>query len=125
MSSVGNPRRNARKRDSPAPRHRALELLGTSRDGCTEAIMLAHGFSNRHDGRDHQRRARERDDPSARGRWRELMEVTRVRITEAGGGRYTITSMGKATRPKNDANRFDSASLYGEQKASALRALQP
>ena len=45
MSSVGNPRRNARKRNPPATRRRALELLAASRDGCTEAIMLAHGFS--------------------------------------------------------------------------------
>jgi hypothetical protein len=45
MSSVGNPRRNARKRNPPATRRRALELLAGSRDGCTEAIMLAHGFS--------------------------------------------------------------------------------
>jgi hypothetical protein len=30
----------------PKPdRRRALELLATSRDGCTEAIMLAHGFT--------------------------------------------------------------------------------
>jgi hypothetical protein len=28
-----------------APRQRALELLASSRDGCTEAIMLAHGFT--------------------------------------------------------------------------------
>jgi hypothetical protein len=26
-------------------RRRALELLASSRDGCTEAIMLAHGFT--------------------------------------------------------------------------------
>jgi hypothetical protein len=84
MSSVGNPRRNARKRNPPATRRRALELLAASRDGCTEAIRLAHGFSNRHDGRDHQRRARERDDPARVVAGRELMEVTRVRITEAG-----------------------------------------
>jgi hypothetical protein len=45
MSSVGNPRRNARKRNPPATRRRALELLAASRDGCTEAIMLAHGFT--------------------------------------------------------------------------------
>jgi hypothetical protein len=44
MSSVGNPRRNASKRNPPATRRRALELLAGSRDGCTEAIMLAHGF---------------------------------------------------------------------------------
>jgi len=45
MSSVGNPRRNARKRNPPATRRRALELLAGSRDGCTEAIMIAHGFT--------------------------------------------------------------------------------
>jgi hypothetical protein len=45
MSSVGNPRRNARKRNPPATRRRALELLAGGRDGCTEAVMLAHGFT--------------------------------------------------------------------------------
>jgi hypothetical protein len=45
MSSVGNPRRNARKRNPPATRRRALELLAASPDGCTEALMLAHGCS--------------------------------------------------------------------------------
>jgi hypothetical protein len=43
MSSVGNTRRNARKHNAPATRRRALELLASSRDGTTEAIMLAHG----------------------------------------------------------------------------------
>jgi hypothetical protein len=28
-----------------SPRQRALKLLASSRDGCTEAIMLAHGFT--------------------------------------------------------------------------------
>lgn len=32
-----------RKRSPPASRRGALELLAASRDGCTEAIMLAHG----------------------------------------------------------------------------------
>jgi hypothetical protein len=32
-------------RSSPKPNRRALELLASCRDGCTEAIMLAHGFS--------------------------------------------------------------------------------
>jgi hypothetical protein len=31
---------------SPTAR-RALELLAASRDGCTEALMLAHGFTVR------------------------------------------------------------------------------
>jgi hypothetical protein len=43
----------AKKRSSPTRRRRspksdgrrALELLASSRDGCTEAIMLAHGFT--------------------------------------------------------------------------------
>src|SRR5215218_1678501 len=35
----------SRKRVPPATRRRALELLDASRDGCTEAIMLAHGFT--------------------------------------------------------------------------------
>ena len=34
------------RRHGPKPdRRRALELLAVSRDGCTEAIMLAHGFT--------------------------------------------------------------------------------
>jgi hypothetical protein len=45
MFLVGNPRHGARKRVPPATRRRALELLASCRDGCTEAIMLAHGFS--------------------------------------------------------------------------------
>jgi hypothetical protein len=34
-----------RKRSPPATRRRALELLAASRDGCTEAILVAHGFT--------------------------------------------------------------------------------
>jgi hypothetical protein len=37
--------RRRRKRSLPPPRHRALELLASRRDGCTEAIMIAHGFT--------------------------------------------------------------------------------
>jgi hypothetical protein len=33
------------RRSRPKPDRRALELLATSRDGCTEAIMIAHGFT--------------------------------------------------------------------------------
>jgi hypothetical protein len=36
---------HSRNRNPPATRRRALELLAASRDGCTEAIMLAHGFT--------------------------------------------------------------------------------
>jgi hypothetical protein len=38
---VPTPRTHRPKPD----RHRALELLASCRDGCTEAIMLAHGFT--------------------------------------------------------------------------------
>jgi hypothetical protein len=34
-----------RRKRPPATRRRALELLTSCRDGCTEAIMLAHGFT--------------------------------------------------------------------------------
>ena len=37
------PRRPRRGRKPD--RRRALELLGGSRDGCTEAVLLAHGFA--------------------------------------------------------------------------------
>ena len=36
----------SRRRRGPKPeRRRALELLAASPDGCSEAIMLAHGFT--------------------------------------------------------------------------------
>jgi hypothetical protein len=35
----------ARKAPLPRAQHRALTLLGGSPAGCTEAIMLAHGFT--------------------------------------------------------------------------------
>jgi hypothetical protein len=34
-----------RHRHGPQPDRRALELLASCRDGCTEALMLAHGFT--------------------------------------------------------------------------------
>ena len=34
-----------RGRGTKPDRRRALELLASCRDGCTEAIMLAHGFT--------------------------------------------------------------------------------
>jgi hypothetical protein len=40
------PPHKPRRRRSPKPdRRRGLELLASCRDGCTEAIMLAHGFT--------------------------------------------------------------------------------
>jgi hypothetical protein len=44
MPLVGNPRHGARS-VRPATQRRALELLAGSRDGTTEAILLAMGFS--------------------------------------------------------------------------------
>ena len=35
-----------RKRSPKPDRRRALELLASSRDGCTEAVMIAHGFTS-------------------------------------------------------------------------------
>jgi hypothetical protein len=35
----------SRRRGPKPDRRRALELLASSRDGCTEALMLAHGFT--------------------------------------------------------------------------------
>ncbi len=40
------PTSHSRRSRGPKPdRRRALELLASCRDGCTEAIMLAHGFT--------------------------------------------------------------------------------
>jgi hypothetical protein len=89
MSSVGNPRRNARKRNPPATRHRALELLAASRDGVTEAILIAHGLTI--DFQVELIRAglatAKAERVVAGGR---AIEVARVRITEAG--RRLLTS---------------------------------
>jgi hypothetical protein len=83
LSSVGNARRNARKRNAPATRRRALQLLAASRDGATEAIMLAHRISVElmvelvRAGLATAKAER----VVAGGR---AMEVVRVRITDAG-----------------------------------------
>jgi hypothetical protein len=44
MSMKAAASKQRRKRAPKPDRRRALELLASSRDGCTEAIMLAHGF---------------------------------------------------------------------------------
>ena len=74
----------SRRRRGPKPeRRRALELLTASADGCSEAIMLAHGFSVDvlmdliRTGMATTRIER----VVAGGR---AMEVARVRITEVG-----------------------------------------
>jgi hypothetical protein len=62
---------------------RALELLASCRDGCPEALMIAHGFTER------QLAALVRAGLATATTERVLagktpMEVTRVRITAAG-----------------------------------------
>ena len=73
-----------RQRRLPKPdRRRALELLSSCRDGCTEAIMLAHGFTVPQmvelvrDGL-----ATASSERVVAGKHR--AEVARLRITEAG-----------------------------------------
>jgi hypothetical protein len=63
-----DPRRSAERR-------RALELLAASPDGCTAAILLAHGFKS-------DRLVELINAGLASGD--RAMEVTRVRITDAG-----------------------------------------
>ncbi len=64
-------------------RRRALELLAGSRDGCTEAILLAHGFKIEFLGDLINARlaTAQTERMVAGGRW---VEVIRFRITEAG-----------------------------------------
>jgi hypothetical protein len=73
-----------RRRRGPKPdRRRALELLASCRDGCTEAMMLAHGFSI-----DTMVELVNAGLASATAEGvvagRRAIEVARVRITEAG-----------------------------------------
>jgi hypothetical protein len=76
------PKRSRRRGPKP-DRRRMLELLASCRDGCTEAILLAHGFSVTQmvdlvsDGlaTAHSQRVIV---------GRRTIEVARMRITEAG-----------------------------------------
>jgi hypothetical protein len=74
--------RPLRRRLKP-DRRRALELLASCRDGCTEAMMLAHGFSI-----DTMVELVNAGLASATAEGvvagRRAIEVARVRITEAG-----------------------------------------
>ena len=77
------PTSRIRRRTAKPDRRRVLELLAGSRDGCSEAIMLAHGFTVDflldliRTGMATTRTER----VVAGGR---AMEVARVRITEVG-----------------------------------------
>jgi hypothetical protein len=74
---------SGRRRGPKPERRRALELLAASPDGCSEAIMLAHGFTVDflvaliRTGM----ATRQPERVVAGGR---AMEVARVRITEVG-----------------------------------------
>jgi hypothetical protein len=75
-------RRSARRHPKP-DRRRALELLAACPDGCTEAIMLEHGFTTS------QMVELVRAGLASVGAERVVagrttVEIARVRITEAG-----------------------------------------
>ena len=76
------PRRNSRRLPKP-DRRRALELLASCPEGCTEAVMLAHGFTVR------QMLELVRDGLATASAERVVaggksIEIARVKITEAG-----------------------------------------
>jgi hypothetical protein len=76
------PKRNRRRGPKP-DRRRALELLASSRDGCTEAILLAHGFTIKQIVElVHAGLATAHSQRVIVGR--RTIEVARVKITEAG-----------------------------------------
>jgi hypothetical protein len=78
------PTTDLRRRRGPKPdRRRALELLASCRDGCTEAIMFAHGFSiDMTVGLVNAGLATATAERVVAGR--RAIEVARVRITEGG-----------------------------------------
>ena len=73
----------SRKRSPPPTRRRALELLASCRDGCTEAIMVAHGFTVEQMVELVRGGLATAKAERIVGGGRTI-EVTRVRITEAG-----------------------------------------
>ena len=86
---------HGRKRSPPATRRRALELLAASREGCTEAIMIAHGFTvpQMVDLVRAGLATAKTERVVAGGR---TMQVARVQITEAG--RRTLENAGQKVR---------------------------
>jgi hypothetical protein len=83
---------HSRKRRPPATRRRALELLAVSPDGCTEAIMVAHGFAA------NMLADLIRDGLATAGTERVVaggrsIEVARVRVTDTG--RRVLVGRGK------------------------------
>jgi hypothetical protein len=103
MPTTYSRRRRGQKRE----RRRALELLAASPDGCSEAIMLAHGFTVDF--------LVELIRTEMATTWTErvvaggrAMEVARVRITEAGAAGTRGASMAlilrcaSASRPSGE-----------------------
>ena len=90
--AMGQPRRGSflsrRKRSMTADERRMLELLAASDDGCTEAILLAHGFAlNLIDSfvsAGFATATAERTFAAGRA-----IEFTRLRITDAGRQKLT------------------------------------
>jgi hypothetical protein len=80
-----------------AGRRRALELLASCRDGCTEALMLAHGFTVEMlaDLVRAGLATGNTDRTIAGGR---SIEVAQVRITEAG--RRVLVERAKILKPR-------------------------
>jgi hypothetical protein len=75
--------RQRRTRGPKRDRRRALELLDTAPDGCTEAIILAHGFKSEMLAElISAGLATARADPIVAGG--RPLNVTRIRITDAG-----------------------------------------
>jgi hypothetical protein len=73
---------NSRRSRGPKPnRRRALELLAGSRDGMTEAMLLAYGFMSR----PNPRWARDRENRAHGRRW--SAKVARLRTTTPADGR--------------------------------------
>jgi hypothetical protein len=79
---MGTKRANAQA-GLKANRWRALELLASSHDGCTEAIMIAHGFTVAQMV-ELVRAGLATPTPERVRAGRQVLEVARVRITEAG-----------------------------------------
>jgi hypothetical protein len=89
-----------------AARHRALQVLAGSPDGCTEAVMLAHGFAVEllldlfREGLVTAKVERMR----VADRW---INVVRVRITDAGrAGGHRASLRGRRDRTLNGARKY-------------------
>jgi hypothetical protein len=109
MSSVGNARRNAGKHIPPATRGRALELLAASRDGATEAILVAHGFTvGQMVELVHAGLATATSERVVAGERK--VELVRVRVTEAG----------RRTRKGAAVSGLNPGGTYGKSVSTSL-----